>query len=543
MFSKSSIPALIGSLILSLFLLAFALPEAFDGIAETHRGQAEVVKLKPQVEKDISSKFIPFTTSAIRIKASGEDFSEGVVNEDEDFYDSVRDTFEKRFGYAYDEAYQNYEEVRHQFDVPEGIKGMVEFWIHVFGHYQKGQYLFHHFDDVSIVYSAINLTDLTPLNSSMSPKELKALRYQYIKEEKNRVKQLLKQLAYKVDKKKELSEEEKRIHNLFLANPNISLKKASESKLIRVQEGFAHRFKEAVIVSGKYMPEMEKIFSMMGAPIELTRIPFFESAFKIRAYSSADAAGIWQFIPATGKRYLKIDSIIDERYDPILATYAAAQHLLNEYKLLGSWPLAVNAYNTGPGRIIDAKKKLKTNDISTIIKNYRGSGYRFYSRNYYPEFLAALHVYENRHYYFADIDVMNPIEYDLYIPKRKINLADLSENLRIDAEAMKILNPALKENILNGDKMLPPGYLVRVPKELGPLFASAAREMYEGSGNSEWHVVKKGEDLKDIAKSYDLSVESIERANQLLPDTVISPGSVLKLPREDELALGDENED
>ena len=82
------------------------------------------------------------------------------------------------------------------------------------------------------------------------------------------------------------------------------------------------------------MSEMRRIFKERGVPVQLTMIPFIESAFNLKAYSHAGAAGIWQFIEATGKRYLRIDEFVDERYDPILAAYAAATHLTNEYKFL-----------------------------------------------------------------------------------------------------------------------------------------------------------------------------------------------------------------
>ena len=121
---------------------------------------------------------------------------------------------------------------------------------------------------------------------------------------------------------------------------------------------------------------------------------------------------MWQFMPGTGRRFLRIDGSVDERLDPILATRAAAQFMRENYIQLGTWPLAIKAYNHGPAGIARAVRDIGTTDAATIIESYRGPSYKFASRNFFPEFLAALHVERNYRKYFGDLPLDPPLTAD-----------------------------------------------------------------------------------------------------------------------------------
>jgi membrane-bound lytic murein transglycosylase D len=128
------------------------------------------------------------------------------------------------------------------------------------------------------------------------------------------------------------------------------------------------RFADAIRVSRHYLKAMEVIFRREGVPVELTRLPFIESSFDVQAYSKVGAAGIWQFMPSTGRLYnLRINPAFDERRDPLMASEAAARFLKANYEKLGSWPLAITAYNYGPAGLATAVNTLNTADIATII--------------------------------------------------------------------------------------------------------------------------------------------------------------------------------
>ena len=119
---------------------------------------------------------------------------------------------------------------------------------------------------------------------------------------------------------------------------------------VRFQLGQADRFREGLLRSGTWEGHIAEVFAERGLPPELAALPHVESSFDPTAYSKVGAAGLWQFMPATGRRYLRIDDAVDERLDPFRATEAAAQLLDFNYRFLGSWPLALTAYNHGAAR-------------------------------------------------------------------------------------------------------------------------------------------------------------------------------------------------
>src|SRR5450755_4754237 len=112
--------------------------------------------------------------------------------------------------------------------------------------------------------------------------------------------------------------------------------------------------------AGAWEAHIAETLANLGLPAELAVLPHVESSFNPAAYSKVGAAGLWQFMPSTAKRFMRVDSLVDERLDPYSATEAAANLMLYNYRLLGSWPLAVTAYNHGPGGLRRAQEQLGT---------------------------------------------------------------------------------------------------------------------------------------------------------------------------------------
>jgi hypothetical protein len=140
------------------------------------------------------------------------------------------------------------------------------------------------------------------------------------------------------------------------------------------------------------MPRILPILRRHNVPEELAALPLVESSFNPHARSKAGAVGLWQFIRATGKNYLSITRRRDDRRDPIRATEAAARLLKHNYEALGSWPLAIMAYNHGKEGIQAARTAVGSSAAEVIIAQYEGPRFGFASRNFYPEFLAALEL-------------------------------------------------------------------------------------------------------------------------------------------------------
>lgn len=213
-----------------------------------------------------------------------------------------------------------------------------------------------------------------------------------------------------------------------------------------------------------------------------------------------------------------------------MATYAAATHLTNEYALFESWPLTINGYNTGPGRIQQAIKKLKTKDIGVIVKKFKGSGYGFDSRNYYPEFLAALDVYENQEYYFGDLKPEQPEEFVYLALPSPMNIQKLSELSGQSVDEVATLNLGLKPEVISGAVELPKGYLLRVHPTAKENVYLAMQQLFDRVQYATHHVVGAGDSLRRIAKQYDLTAKQLALHNNLLPNEDLAPGTVIQLP-------------
>src|SRR5262249_1200748 len=199
-----------------------------------------------------------------------------------------------------------------------------------------------------------------------------------------------------------LTPEERGIRSLFGPDPAPEVfLEAADEKRIRCQRGLRERFGEGLHTAGRYFPAMERIFQEHDLPVELTRLPLIESCFDVRAYSKVGAAGIWQFMPKTGRLYkLRVTKHVDERRDPIASTRGAARFLDQLHDNLGTWPLAITAWNHGPAGMARAVREVGTEDIAAIVQEYQSRSFGFASRNFYAEFLAALDVERHATAYF-----------------------------------------------------------------------------------------------------------------------------------------------
>jgi membrane-bound lytic murein transglycosylase D len=137
------------------------------------------------------------------------------------------------------------------------------------------------------------------------------------------------------------------------------------------------------------------------------------------------AAGLWQFMRSTGRRYMRIDRSVDDRLDPFRSTEAAAQLLGYNYRVLGTWPLAITAYNHGTAGMLRAKETLGTDDIVTIVRHYNSRTFGFASRNFYVSFLAALDIDHNPDKYFSGVPKQSEAEFHVVSVPGYVQMATL----------------------------------------------------------------------------------------------------------------------
>jgi membrane-bound lytic murein transglycosylase D len=285
------------------------------------------------------------------------------------------------------------------FPQPPVIEPNVEFWVKVFSQYTSRDFIVHDRDDVSRVYQVMHLPgDGNPNRDDIDWTNT------YLKAKYTSI---LNRLASGTTPS---SFEERQVAALFHnASPSTY---AHAAQNLRVQQGLREQFREGLLRSRYYRPTMERIFREAGIPVELVTLAEVESGFYPGARSSAGATGIWQFTRSTGQQYMRITPRFDERLDPVRETEAAAKLLRDNYEALGDWPLAITAYNYGTGGMMQAAEIYNSN-YSEVFKNFDGSHFGFAAKNYYSEFLAALHIHGHENQYFPGI------EYDSVGPPRQ----------------------------------------------------------------------------------------------------------------------------
>ncbi len=415
--------------------------------------------------------------------------------------------------------------------MPPEIAANVEFWRKVYADYPTNMVLIHDTQDLSIIYETIELKGLADANVASST----AYRNEWRKLEsiKDEYSAILRRFATTPVDLANLSPREKRVVEIFgaQADPNRLLRAASS---IRAQQGLKDRFHLGLQRSGLYRDFIEGVFAQQGLPIELIMLPHVESSFNYQAYSKVGAAGIWQFMRSTGRLYMTINYDVDERLDPIRATEAAAKLLKFNYKELQSWPLAITAYNHGLGGMRRAKS-LYGDDFGRIYREYNSRSFGFASRNFYAEFLAALHVATNYENYFGNVEFHTPLEFVEIETQHYLTVNSVIETYKLDREEFRRLNPALRPPVLNSQRRIPKGYTLRLPKlpdAEGPALLARIDPglKYEEQVKSDWYRVKRGDNLSAIAKAHDVPVETLAEYNNLGKTTRINSGQILKIP-------------
>lgn len=270
------------------------------------------------------------------------------------------------------------------FPKPAGLQAKVRFWKQIYSEYGVADFVLHDRDNLAAIYAVVRVEGAT--NESRAAIAAKPM----IEQLRERYAAVLESLAQGTPPG-DLGSDEARLAQLWgcPCAPE-TLRRAAAS--IRVQQGHRERFNAGLQRAQILLPRMLYILRRNNIPDELAALPMVESSFNPDAQSKAGAVGLWQFIESTGKRYLTITRLRDDRSDPLLATEAAARLLKDNYDALGSWPLAITAYNHGTGGVLAARTAVGSDAIDEIVERYAGPRFGFASRNFYAEFLAALEL-------------------------------------------------------------------------------------------------------------------------------------------------------
>ena len=334
---------------------------------------------------------------------------------------------------------------------PAELEPDVRFWMRVYSEISTNQGFIHDQRNLAVVYETLRF------DPELAPRE----RERQVTEARERYQAILRQLGTGAAPQ---GAEEQRVRELWARADAERMRLAADD--VRFQLGQADRFRAGLQRAGSWEPHIARTLAAAGLPPEIAVLPHVESSFQPTAMSKAGAAGMWQFIRSTGRRYLRIDAAVDERLDPYRSTEAAAQLLTYNYSLLGSWPLAITAYNHGAAGMRRARDQLGTDDIVQIVRHYQSRTFGFASRNYYCSFLAALRLERDPEKYFGPVKrdpVASAHELLLAAPAR----ADqLEAALQVDADMLQALNPALRAAVWRQQRPVPRGYRLRIPETM-----------------------------------------------------------------------------
>lgn len=408
---------------------------------------------------------------------------------------------------------------QYHFSTPPGLQSKVDFWKKIYSEYSTKHAVVHDIRNLNVIYEVVYLGE-KPLSRRARERKLDKTKKKYIR--------ILRKLAKTKDSTK-LKGEEKRIFELVKKD----FYKASRK--IRAQLGQKDRFREGIERSGLYMAEINSILKEFNLPAELGVLPHVESSFQIGAYSSAGAAGIWQFTRGTGRLFMRVGYDVDERRDPIMATYGAAKLLKKNFKSVGSWPLAITAYNHGLQGMKRAKRKFGAN-IVKVIDKYKSRTFGFASQNFYAEFLAALHVVRNQNKYFPNLNIRKPEPKVSFALPDYIHIRTAMNHFDMTREEIADANPALRRPVLNGEKRIPKGFSFQAPVGKINDFVARYRQIpqkvkYGNQLRSKWYTVRRGDTLSGVALRFGTTIRSLKNSNNIGRRNRIYVGQVLQLPR------------
>ena len=361
---------------------------------------------------------------------------------------------EQALGYAVD-----------TFAIPPQLATRVAFWQDIYGKYTTRQGVIHDSLYIDLIYEVVDFKEIDN-DPDLTPARKEAKRERLVKERKRHIVEQLKRLQ-KIKEEEEVAQEDLELWRKFKPiDEKDKFLEAAKRHRLRFQLGQKDRILLGLYYSGRYIREMERIFREQGLPIELTRLPFVESSFNIYARSRVGASGIWQFMRRTARPFMQVNTAIDERNDPIRATYASARLLRQNYELLESWPLALTGYNHGANGIKRIVRKLGTRDLPEIIDRYSSRRFGFASENFYACFLAVLEIEKKAPQYFGEIKWSPELDAKEVEVTKPLAFAQLLELFSGNETQLRLFNPHLLKAAWKNRVNIPKRTIIRVPAPL-----------------------------------------------------------------------------
>ena len=301
---------------------------------------------------------------------------------------------------------------------------------------------------------------------------------------------------------------------------------------------YPKRLSSLLALSKYYFPIFENALEAGNLPLELKYLPVIESALNPSAKSYVGAAGLWQFMPATGRLYgLEVNSLIDERCDPYKSSKAAVAYLKDLYEIYGDWMLVIAAYNCGPGNVNKAIRRSGGKRDYWDIYEYLPRE----TRGYVPAFIAANYAmyYAEDLYHICPSELKLPLATDTICVNYRVHLEQISDCLGVHIDELRRLNPQYRYDLVPGNSRtcvlcLPDDYAYRYLTNKDSIVAYKSelisRKVENKIAMQTTYKVRSGDNLWTIAKKKGVSVAAIRKANAPKNLNVLQIGQVIKLP-------------
>jgi membrane-bound lytic murein transglycosylase D len=409
------------------------------------------------------------------------------------------------------------------FPLPAELQPDVDFWVDVFTLYSNDEGVLHDNRHLGVVYERLAIPEKT------SRRE----RQRRVEKHRKALQAVLRSLAS--GKRDNLTAEEARVLALW---PEGVINKTLSDAVgrIRFQQGLKDRFQQGLRRSGRWRDHVNKEFSALNVPIEIAALPHVESSYNPNARSNVGASGIWQFTRSTGRRFMRVDHVVDERNDPFAATRAAGRLMAHNYSITGNWPMAITAYNHGLGGVRRAMRQYGDTAYVEILRKYNGRTFGFASRNFYVAFLAAKEVDQNVEKYFPDLKAETPTNYSVVSLPTYVSVTGLTKAIGTTPTNLAQHNPALQATVWQESKYLPKGYELRfpadrLPQSLAKLVGSLPSDaVFSKQLPDMFHRVARGDTLSQIAAAYSTRISTLVALNNLNSSHRIRAGQQLRLP-------------
>ncbi|HAU67496.1 MAG TPA: hypothetical protein DCW52_03775 [Gammaproteobacteria bacterium] len=425
------------------------------------------------------------------------------------------------------------------FECPQSLMPRVHFWVEVFSRWDTETAVFHDKENPHRVYSTVSRRDGCRRSKAGDS----------LDRERTNLGKSIKGLASALSAGRSLTDKQKRLHAKFKGESSSQIRAAADR--LRCQSGNSNRMLGALEQFKLYRPTILDALESQNLTPELQYLPFVESAFNPKALSHVGAAGLWQIMPSTGRTLgLTVNETVDDRYDPTRATYGAARYFRNSVDRLSTTafenghtvvakelnPFVVTSYNYGVRGMQRAIQQVGL-DYERLLKEYKSPSFQTAVRNFYASFLAARHVAQNSEYFFGEITpdfsdriyAFNTVKLD-----RKTSARRLVDELNLDSDEFKKLNPSFKSVIWKHKALIPANYEIRLPfKESGwsqQLASVNSLPVEIERPGFVLHRVRSGESACVIAQKYKASCSQLIKLNGLDRRATVYVGKQIKVP-------------